>query len=327
MQPEINIFIVDSFVFSVNATLPIFLIMIVGWVIRRLNIIDDNFTDRANDYVFKIALPVLLFKDLERADLSNNFSFELLFYCMGVTTVMFSVIWILAEVFVKNKEEIGAFVQASFRSSAAVLGMAFIDNMFSSPGMAPIMIVGVVPLFNSYSVILLTFKGKKMMGEHHSLKETIKKAVVNIAKNPIIWGVVLGIAASLLDINFPKIIDKAVDGIAQTATPFALICVGASFEGGKAIKKIKLTVISTIIKLLALPAVFLPIAVAMGFRNQELVSILIMLGSPTTVTCFIMAKSMDNDEVLTSSIIVLTTLLSSVTLTGWIFALHYLGYI
>ncbi|MCQ2322670.1 MAG: AEC family transporter [Bacteroidales bacterium] len=317
----------DSFVFSINATIPVFLIMIVGWLIRRSGIIDDNFTDKANDYVFKIGLPVLLFKDLSRADLGGNFSFDLLFYCMGVTTVMFVLIWIFTEIFMKNKDEIGAFVQASFRSSAAVLGMAFIDNMFSDPGMAPIMIVGVVPLFNTYSVILLTFKGKNMMSEKKSMKDTLKKAFVNVAKNPIIWGVIIGIVSSFLEIDFPKIIDKTVDGIAQTGTPFALICVGASFNGGKAIKKIKPTVVASIIKLVVLPAVFLPIAIAMGFRHQELVSILILLGSPTTVTCFIMAKSMDNDEVLTSSIIVLTTLLSSVTLTAWIFLLHYQGLI
>ena len=54
-------------------------------------------------------------------------------------------------------------------------------------------------------------------------------------------------------------------------------------------------------------------------------AVLIMLGSPTTVSCYIMAKNTGNDSVLTSSIIVLTTLLSSVTLTGWIFVLRSLG--
>ena len=52
-----------------------------------------------------------------------------------------------------------------------------------------------------------------------------------------------------------------------------------------------------------------------------------MLASPTTVTSYVMAKSMDNDEVLSSSIIVLTTVLSSITLTGWIFILIALGLI
>ena len=137
----------------------------------------------------------------------------------------------------------------------------------------------------------------------------------------------LGLLSSLAGLRYPVIINKAINNIAQTATPVALICIGASFEGKKAIKKIKPTVIATFLKLVGLAAIFLPIAVKMGFRNQELMAILIMLASPSTVTCFVMAKGMDNDEVLSSSIVVLTTLLSSVTLTAWIFILRNFGLI
>ena len=120
--------------------------------------------------------------------------------------------------------------------------------------------------------------------------------------------------------KYPAIINKTIESLAQTATPIALICIGAGFEGRKALKKIKPTIIATFIKLIGLAAVFIPVAVFLGFRNQ-------VLASPTTVTSYVMAKSMDNDEVLSSSIIVLTTVLSSITLTGWIFILRALGLI
>ena len=303
----------DSFLYSINATVPIFLVMIVGWVIKQLGVIDDHFANVANKYVFKVALPVLLFRDLAAADFKSQFDVKFVLYCMIVTTIMFSGIWICTEIFMKDDTQKGAFVQASFRSSAAILGMAFIQNMYQSTGMAPLMIVAAVPLFNIFSVIVLTFKAHP---EYHGSteeqstdkKENIKKACFNIVTNPII-------------------INKTINNIAQTATPVALICIGASFEGKKAIKKIKPTVIATFLKLVGLAAIFLPIAVKMGFRNQELMAILIMLASPSTVTCFVMAKGMDNDEVLSSSIVVLTTLLSSVTLTAWIFILRNFGLI
>ena len=157
--------------------------------------------------------------------------------------------------------------------------------------------------------------------------DNIKKACVNIAKNPIIIGIVLGFISSMLGMKYPVIVNKTIESIAQTATPIALICIGAGFEGRKAIKKLKPTLAATFIKLIGLAAVFIPVGVALGFRNQELVAALIMLASPTTVTSYVMAKSMDNDEVLSSSIIVLTTVLSSITLTGWIFILRALGLI
>ena len=157
--------------------------------------------------------------------------------------------------------------------------------------------------------------------------KNIKKACINILKNPIIIGIFLGLPFSLLHVTFPIFVQKTINSIAQTATPVALIVIGASFEGRKAIKKIKPTIIATFIKLIGLGAVFMPLAVWLGFRCQELMAILIMLASPTTVSSYIMAENMDNDGVLASSIIVLTTVLSSVTLTAWIFILRYFGWV
>ena len=313
----------DSFIYSINATVPIFLVMIVGWVIKQLGVIDEHFVSKANKYVFHVALPVLLFQQISSADMTSQFDIRFVLYCMLATTAFFVIIWVVTELLMKDDTQKGSFVQCACRSSAAILGMAFIQNMYSSTGMAPLMIVSAVPLFNIYSVIILT--GSAVKKEPHSA--VIKRAFINVLKNPIIIGIVLGLPFSLLHVQFPVIINKTLTSIAQTATPIALIVIGAGFEGRKAIKKIKPTVIATFIKLIGIAAVCLPIAVAMGYRNQELVAILIMVASPTTVSCYIMSENMDNDGVLASSIIVLTTLLSSITLTGWIYLLRSMGLI
>ena len=306
----------DSFVYSINATVPVFLVMLLGGVIKKLGIIDDHFANVANRYVFKVALPVLLFRDLSKSDFKSQFEPKFVLYCSIVTILMFSLVWIFTELLMKDDTQKGAFIQGSCRSSAAILGMAFVQNMYSDTGMAPLMIVAAVPLFN--------IKIKKTVSHK---TDNIKKACVNIAKNPIIIGIVLGFISSMFGMKYPVIVNKTIESVAQTATPIALICIGAGFEGRKAIKKLKPTLAATFIKLIGLAAVFIPVGVALGFRNQELVAALIMLASPTTVTSYVMAKSMDNDEVLSSSIVVLTTVLSSVTLTGWIFILRTLGLI
>lgn len=326
----------DSFIYSINATVPIFLVMIIGWVIKQLGVIDDHFVNIANKYVFKVALPFLLFKDIAGADMTSHFDIRFVLYCMLVTTAFFGIIWIGAELFLKDDTQIGSFVQCSCRSSAAILGMAFIQNMYTTTGMAPLMIVSAVPLFNIYSVMILTLKAHPELNgdleaaaarQQEKKSDVMKRAFFNILKNPIIIGILLGLPFSILEIHFPPIIDKTISSVAQTATPIALIVIGAGFEGKKAIKKLKPTLVATFIKLIGIAAVFLPVGIYMGFRNQELVAILIMVASPTTATSYIMAKNMDNDGVLASSVIVLTTLLSSITLTGWIYLLRSMGLI
>lgn len=310
----------ENFLYSINATLPIFLMILLGRGLNKINRIDAHFTKTADKYVFTVALPALVFKDLTANDVRSSFDPGYVLFCFFVTLFIILAIWGLTELFMKQQSEKGAFIQASYRSSAAILGLAFIENMYDNAGMAPLMIIGAVPLFNIFAVIILSLRG-----ENGGQKPDLKTTVLNIFKNPILLAILIALPFALLGIRLPAFLDKTIGSIGATATPLALISIGASFEGRKAIKKIKPTLVASFIKLILLAALFLPLAIYMGYRNQELMAILIMLGSPATVSCYIMAKNTGNDSTLTSSIIVLTTLLSSVTLTAWIFILRSLG--
>lgn len=310
----------DSLIYSLNATMPVFITIFIGYLLMRIGMLNNGFVNTANKFNFKVTLPVMLFVDLASTDIRNNFDLKYVLFCGLVTTVMFFAIWIAAKLIIKDKSIIGAFVQASYRSSAAVLGVAFIQNIYGTSGMAPIMIIGCVPLFNIFAVLVLTIEGGDNSG-------AIKRSIVNIAKNPIIISIALGVIASLLNVHFPAVINKTLNNFAVMASPLALVAIGAGFEGKKALRKIKPTIAASVIKLVVLPAVFMPLAILLGFRDQALIALIIMLGSPTTPTCYIMAKNMNNDDVLSSSVVVATTLLSSVTLTFWIFIARYLGVI
>lgn len=310
----------SNLIYSINATLPIFLLIILGKVLKTTKIINDEFTKTADRYVFRIALPALLFSDLTENNVGSAFDGKYVLFCFSVTIFSIAVLCGLTEKFMKNEEQKGAFIQGSYRSSAAILGLAFINNMYDSVGMAPLMIIGCVPLYNIFAVIILTLKG-----DNGGKKPNMKETFINVMKNPILLSILIALPFALLNLHFPSFVNKAIGSVANTATPLALISIGASFEGKKALKKMKPTLLASFIKLILLAGLFLPLAVFFGYRNQELMALLVMLGSPTTVSSYIMAKNTGNDGILTSSIIVLTTLLSSLTLTLWIFILKSFG--
>ena len=315
----------ENFIYSVDATFPIFLVMVIGYILKQIGMLNDNFVTVANRFNFKVTLPFMLFRDISGVDIRAVFDIRYVLFCALVSTACFWIIWGGVKLFLKDQSMRGAFVQASVRSSAAVMGLAFIQNMYGSSAMGPLMIVSAVPLYNIFSVIVLTFEGARS-GEVDP-KQKIKAACINIAKNPIILGILAGLIVGLLGIDFPVIVDKTVNSVAQMATPLALITIGAGFEGRKALAKIRPTIAASMIKLVIQPLIFLPVAAWMGFRGEQMIAILIMLASPTTPSCYIMAKNMDNDGVLTASVIVMTTLLAAFTLTGWIFILKTVGLI
>lgn len=305
--------------------MPIFLVMVIGYILKQIGMLNDNFVTVANKFNFKVTLPFMLFKDIAGVDIKAVFDIKYVLFCAIVSTICFWVVWGTAKLLVRDKTIRGAFVQSSFRGSAAVMGLAFIQNIYGSSAMGPLMIVSAVPLYNIFSVIVLTFEAND--STNIDKKAKIRQAGMNICKNPIILSILAGLIVGLLGIQFPTLVNKTISNVAQMATPLALITIGAGFEGRKALAKIAPTMAASMIKLVLQPLVFLPVAAWMGFSGEKMIAILIMLASPTTPSCYIMAKSMNNDEVLTASVIVTTTLMAAFTLTGWIFLLKTLGYI
>lgn len=313
----------ENFLFSLNVTLPIFIIIVIGGLLQRIGLLNEGFSSVADKFVFKVALPVQLFRDIAEMDIRSDFSGKFVLFCMAATTCMFAATWLLGQLFLKDKSMVGAFAQAAARGSAAILGIAFVENIYGSSGMTPMMIVAAVPLFNIYSVIILTVTSAQ--GKFDGA--LVKKLLKGVVTNPIILGIAAGMVWSLAGLPMPVLLSKSVGYIASTATPLALLVLGATFQGREALQKIGPTLAAAFLKLVAIPAAIFPVAIHMGFRGSELVAIMIMLASPTTVTCYIMAKNMGGDDTLSASVVMTATLLSSVTLTLWVFVMRTMGFI
>ena len=206
------------------------------------------------------------------------------------------------------------------------------------------MILGSVPLYNVFAVIVLMLTAEKRdatetqntensndatrdekLAQNHAA--LLKKTLYGIITNPIIIGIAVGLVWSLIKIPQPKVFQTIVSNVAALATPLGLMSMGATFEFKKAVGEIKPALVAAFIKLFALAAIFLPIAVALGFAGEQIVAILVMLGSATTVSCYIMAKSMGHEGTLSSNVIMLTTFGCSFSLTLWLVVLRSLGVI
>ena len=304
----------ENLMFCLNATGPIFLMMVFGLFLRKVGILDEDFANRMNKFVFKIPLPFLLFSDLASVDFSRVWNIKFIVFCFVVTLISITISTLISCLW-RDKSIRGEFIQASYRSSAALLGIAFIQNIYGNAGMAPVMIIGSVPLYNVMAVIVLSFFKP---GQNGIDRAVLKKTFKGIVTNPIILGIVAGLLWSAIGLPFAGIPAKA-------ATPMGLMAMGATFDLKKASAKAKPAFAATFIKLVGFVAVFLPIAVAFGFRDSELIAILVMLGSATTVSCFVMARNMGHEGVISSTTIMLTTLLSAFTLTLWLYIIKSLG--
>lgn len=221
----------ENLIFSLNATISVFLLMVLGLALRKIGWIDEAFASRMNKFVFRVPLPVLLFQDLATVDFYEMWDGRFVLFCFAVTFLGIVIAGLLS-LLLKNRRIQGEFIQASYRSSAALLGIAFIQNIYGSAGIAPLMIIGSVPLYNIMAVTVLSF----FSPERKKLDAgTVKKTWKGIVTNPIIIGILIGMLWSLLRLPLPEIVAKTVSSIGATATPLGLMAMGASFDFRKAL--------------------------------------------------------------------------------------------
>ena len=288
---------------------------------RKLGWMDEVFAAKMNKFVFLVPLPVLLFEQLATVDFSEVWDIKFILFCFVVTAISITISTLISLLW-KDRSVKGEFIQATYRSSAALLGIAFIQNIYGTVGMAPLMIIGSVPLYNIMAVVVLSFFKP---GNNSFDKVLVKKTLKGIVTNPIIIGIVAGFVWSALKLPMPLILHKTVSSIGATATPMGLMSMGATFEMKKATSKMKPTLVAVFMKLIGFCAIFLPVAAMLGFRNEQLIAILVMLGSATTVSSFVMARNMGHEGTLSSGVIMMTTLLSAFTLTMWLDVLRSFG--
>lgn len=317
----------QNLTFSLNATVPVFLMMVVGWLLRKVNLLDDHTTQKLNQLAFKILLPTLLFMDLSTADFQAVWDTRFVLFCFCATVCSILIAFLLSFL-LKEKAERGEFIQASYRSSAAILGIAFVKNIYGEATMAALMIVGTVPLYNIIAVTVLSLTAPHAPDQPKpSHKAVLLHTLKNVVTNPIIIGIVVGMLWSLLRIPQPVILSKSISYLGNMATPLSLMALGASFQMQDAKGKLPVTLGISGIKLLLFCAMFLPAAIALGFRTEKLIAILVMLGSATTGSCFVMARNMGHRGTITACAVMLTTLCSAFSLTTWLFLLKTMHYI
>ena len=316
----------ENLIFSLNATMPVFLMMVLGYVLRRkTSLLNDEFADYLNTFVFKLALPVQLFKSLSQEDFHAVWDSGMVLFCFAVSLA--SILLLLGlSIFLRDRSLRAEFVQAGYRGSQALLGVALLQNIYgSSVGAGPLalVLIGAVPLYNVAAVLLLTL----MTPGGRLDRKTVGKALRGIITNPIILGIAAGLIWSLLRLPQPVILQRAVSSLASTATPMGLLALGACIDPKKAAGCWKPTLIASLFKLVFFVMLFLPLAVKLGYRGETLTVFLIMLGSPATVSCFSMARSMGHEGVLSASAVMLTTVCSAFTFTVWLYLLKSLALI
>ena len=313
----------EDLLFTANIVVPVFIIVALGYLLRKKNLINDNFVSLSSKIVFNVSLPVLIFVEIAKINLDVILDFKLILFVYIGTLIAFFLIWIFSIPFIKEGKDQSVFLQGSFRGNFAIVGLALIANLYGPEklGKASLVLAFTVPLYNVLAVIALTVPVRK------EKNMDMKKTLWEILKNPLVLGVLVALPFSYFKIQINDLILTTANYVAALALPLALLGIGGFLNFDDVKEGFKLTGISTIIKLIIIPSAATIAAYNLGFIGDNLGIIFILFGCPTAIASFIMAEAMGVNSKLAGNILLVTTVFSVFTISIGLFILKQNGLI
>ena len=346
------------FLTAVNAVLPIILLILLGYVLKRIKFLNKDFLKIGNKLVFKIFLPCMLFINIyDKLEKFSDIRWDIVLYSVAVICVIFALGLVTAILTTKKKNRRGVILQCCFRSNFAIIGFALVENLGGDSAIAGIVSAFTIPVFNILAVIALTVFAEKeqpVEGEDSSAiqqsakaKNNVKSVLLNIVKNPLIIGVALG----LLFVGIREIERACCGGeivfslannlqflytplkyLSSIATPLALIVLGGQFEFSAVKGMTKEIIVGTVWRIVLAPLIGIGCAIILskftplfGDLTPIYPTLIALFGSPVAVSSAIMAGEMNNDEQLASQLVVWTSICSILTIFLTVFILMSCG--
>ena len=316
----------DDLLFSANVIVPIFLLIMLGYFLTRLKVWDEHFLKIANNVCFKCLLPVLLFYNVAGANIFEVFNANLVIYVCLCACLICGILFLIVPLFIKDPKRRGVMIQGTFRSNFLLFGVPLGLSIGGESGavLAAVVASFYVPVINMLSVIsLYAFSDAK--------DKSLKSALLGIVKNPLVIGGLSGLVFSLIrnyiGFEIPTMLDTTLVNIKSTATPLAFLILGGDLKFGNMLRNVKVSIISVVGKIILIPAIMLPISALLGFDQLEMAILVAVFATPNAVSSYAMARNYEADHELAGEIITLGTLISILTIFGFITATKALNWI
>ena len=318
----------DSFLFSLNAIAPIFVLVVLGAVLKKINFVSDSFFQGCDKAVFKICLPCLLFQDIATTNLEEYLDLKFIFFNAAAVVALVILLCSLVPIFVKANDKRGAFIQGVYRSNSAILGFALAESLFPDGGTTTIAMAlpFTVVLYNVFAVVILSIFAPNE--NKLSPKELFVRILKTVVTNPHVISITLALLWQLTPLELPKLVNTSLTYLADMSMPLALLSLGAGFSlASLKAGRLGYAIGASVGKTVIVPIIVVLTGIFMGFRGVELGVIFIIFGGPTAVSSYIMAKQMKSDHELAGQILLISTLMSVLTLFAGIIILREFGLI
>lgn len=309
----------NSFLVAARVVVPMALMMAVGVLMRLTKVTDRPTMKKVDQIVSKVFMPLLMFKNIYTTDFAEfNGAGYFLYGAAGLVILFLFGITVVPKL-MKDPPAAAAMGQALLRPNYILFGSAVAESIYGEGNIGIVMLMGAfaVPFFNALAVILLE------IGRNSTASP--KKLLKSICKNQIVIAAVVGLAMKLVNLQLPAMAEDVCFDLAGLATPLSFLSLGVSLDVGAIGRNRRPLILGIATRLLVIPAVFVTGAMVLGFRGLELCAIFLLFATPTAVSSYPLAVSMDADPELAGQMVIFTTICCLPTIFLWVLAMSSFG--
>jgi len=301
-----------------STIIPIFAVVILGWFARRRGFMPPEFLGPANQLVYYLAIPALIFRSISKASFHTQFNMTVLLITLSSATLAYFSAWLIGQLTRWPKERIGAFIQCSAHGNHGYIGLPVAFYFMGESGLAKAGILAgfLMILQNVLSVLALQACSVADVPPGRKMRVIAEKLI----RNPVIVSALAGVAASACQLALPAPVLRFIDILSGLAPPLSLLLIGASLSLEVMRKNFVSVMGSVIIKIIVLPLVGLAFFMFFGLDTAEFLPGLILLATPTATVAYVMAKEMHADDEFAVAAISTSTLASALTYLVWLMA-------
>ena len=299
--------------YILNTISPVFLVIILGAILRLSGFFKDEITDALSKLTYWVALPVLLFHSIASSQYGFGDALQVFYAVAAGMAVAIAVSAAICIFFKIDRSSAGAFIQGAFRGNLIFIGLPLVVYSFASRSQggidklqetAILTLSLAIPMYNIVTIVIL------LICKHSIDIKTPFKIVKELLSNPLVIASACGILYCHYFNNIPVVVGRSCEIIGLMALPLALLSIGASIVGTKNAANYPLAFTSSLIKVALCPFAGFFIARRLGLSSDQTQIALLFLACPTAVSSYIMASQMGSNARLAAAIVVVSSVLS-----------------
>ncbi|MFB9951534.1 AEC family transporter [Rhizobium puerariae] len=300
---------------------PVFILILVGWVSAKTGILKEETGDALGEFVFKIAVPMLIFRTLTDAHFEGVSPFRLwMAYFLGVAVTWATGHLIATRVFGRDaKLGVITGMSASFANNVFI-GLPLVAHIVGKDGLVALSILLAIhlPLMMVAGTILMEGAVARTDGrEKRGIMAILKQVGTNLARNPLVIALLAGVIFNLLGLHLTPVIATVVDQLSAAAGPVALLSIGMALTRYQIRGDIGLSGTAALLKLTLLPAVVFLAGHLLGLPADWTAALVLTASVPTGINAWLIAQRFRAGHSLAASVISITTAFGVVTVSFW----------